>query len=284
MRLKFIIWCIIFFAVKNNYAQIQNTSFFNENWLKSIVSIEIVDDSLRGIPIGTGFIITTTNKHLALITAKHVIIDDSGKVIKNLAYRLNKNDSTSILIPDFLIPKEYAGEGWFLSEHADVACRFVIILDNSDTKSISINFILRENELKTTTPILVPGFPLGLRSEKFSNPIVRHGIVARCEENRIILDAFIFPGNSGGPVFYVPNIKVDNQTISSPILNEQRLIGLISAYIPYVDVAISNQTKRARISFEENSGLCIAVPVDDILELLNRTDVIKAEKMIKYVK
>ena len=42
------------------------------------------------------------------------------------------------------------------------------------------------------------------------------------------------------------------------------MIGLVSSYVPYRDVAISNQTNRPRIIFEENTGLTNIIPVDDI--------------------
>jgi hypothetical protein len=39
----------------------------------------------------------------------------------------------------------------------------------------------------------------------------------------------------------------------------------VKAYVPYHDIAASQQTKRARIIFEENSGLSAVEPVDHIL-------------------
>ena len=40
------------------------------------------------------------------------------------------------------------------------------------------------------------------------------------------------------------------------------LLGIVSSYIPYADVAVSRQTGRPRITFEENSGLAKVVPID----------------------
>ena len=34
-----------------------------------------------------------------------------------------------------------------------------------------------------------------------------------------------------------------------------KLVGIIGSYLPYLDVAISEQTKRPRVVFEENTGL-----------------------------
>src|SRR5947209_17525364 len=83
----------------------------------------------------------------------------------------------------------------------------------------------------------------------------------------------MFPGNSGGPIFYMPTVSVSGPVLSSAFLNNPRLIGVVSSYLPYVDVAISAQTKRPRITFEENSGLANAVAADEVINLLERKDV-----------
>jgi hypothetical protein len=44
------------------------------------------------------------------------------------------------------------------------------------------------------------------------------------------------------------------------------LIGIIASYLPYEDVAVSQQTQRPRVIFAENSGLTNVFPVDCITE------------------
>ena len=41
---------------------------------------------------------------------------------------------------------------------------------------------------------------------------------------------------------------------------------MVSAYLPYREIAISTQTDRPRMIFEENSGLGVVVPHDLIHE------------------
>ena len=67
------------------------TAVFYQNWLKALVSIEISKDQDKPKPIATGFLVGTPNKHIALVTAKHVVYEDHGKgpLKNNLAYRLN---------------------------------------------------------------------------------------------------------------------------------------------------------------------------------------------------
>lgn len=54
--------------------------------------------------------------------------------------------------------------------------------------------------------------------------------------------------------------------------NKSSLIGIVAAYLPYKDIAVSAQTGRQRIVFEENSGLTIIYPVDYILEAIADAD------------
>ena len=82
----------------------------------------------------------------------------------------------------------------------------------------------------------------------------------------MLIDSFIFPGNSGGPVVTKPEqIRITNtQSIMSSLL-----IGMVSSYIPYEEVAISEQTGKRRMVFQENSGLAVVVPIDVIQETVD---------------
>ena len=65
------------------------------------------------------------------------------------------------------------------------------------------------------------------------------------------------------------------------ILHGDWLIGMVSSFIPYRDVAISVQTKRPRIIFEENAGLCNVVPAEIILELLQSPDFVEMDESLE---
>ena len=53
-------------------------------------------------------------------------------------------------------------------------------------------------------------------------------------------------------------------------IGKARLIGIVKQYVPYRDVATSQQTSRARIVFEENSGLTSVITIDRINETVER--------------
>lgn len=261
------------------HADKKRTSYFNESWMKAVVSIEKILRSGDVKSIGTGFLVESPNKHILLLTAKHVIVDNEGNVVKNLAIRLNDKSGNSILLTDHILTKWNDGK-WFLSETSDLACRFIARKETSDILFIPTSKFLSTDELNVGAPLIILGFPMGLRSDEFAVPIARKAMVARVSPDTVIVDGFVFPGNSGGPVIYCPTVTFGKK-ITSGVLNEQHLIGLVSQSIYYIDVAISQQTQRPRIRFEDNSGLSKVIPADAILELINRDDVQEFDKKIK---
>jgi S1-C subfamily serine protease len=81
-------------------------------------------------------------------------------------------------------------------------------------------------------------------------------------EREFLLDAPVFPGNSGGPVFVVPNERAGHHSPTA------YLMGIVAYAINYQDTAVSQQTSRPRVYFEENSGLSAAYPIDCVADAL----------------
>jgi len=115
------------------------------------------------------------------------------------------------------------------------------------------------------------GFPLGLVGENRNYVIVRQGAIARIRDayasasRDILVDVTVFPGNSGGPVLTRPEVV---SVLGTKAIGRCALLGVISSYVPYRDVAISAQTGMTRVVFEENSGLASVIPVDHVVRLL----------------
>lgn len=119
--------------------------------------------------------------------------------------------------------------------------------------------------------VFVLGFPMNMAGVERNYVIVRQGCIARISDMldgaspSFLVDAFIFPGNSGSPVILRPDITAISGTAPQ---NVAYLIGIVRSYLPYADLAISPQTHRPRISFEENSGLAEILPIDYIDEAI----------------
>ena len=116
------------------------------------------------------------------------------------------------------------------------------------------------------------GFPLG-QVDTIKAPICRLGCISRImdaflmqnKNPTFLVDAQVFPGNSGGPIVSRPEYMSIQNT---PTNDKANLIGILSQYIPYQERLYSLQTGRERMLQEENSGLTIVHPVDRIKEVV----------------
>ena len=119
--------------------------------------------------------------------------------------------------------------------------------------------------------LFVLGFPMGLVGESRQYATCRAGCLARVRdflEDRskdLLADIWVFPGNSGGPVVIQPSAYAITGTSR---VQKADLIGIVKSYVSYRDVAMSQQTGRPRVIFEENSGLTAFESVDSIDETI----------------
>ena len=140
---------------------------------------------------------------------------------------------------------------------------------------------LRQLQISEGDSAVVVGFPMGLVTVPRIRPIVRTGAIARISDvlyeggNEFLLDVPVFPGNSGGPAFLLPQVM---SVTDQPPCKEGGLLGVITSYVPYEDTAVSTQTGNPRVVFEENSGLTFVHTVDCIHQVI---DVIEAENPLQ---
>jgi len=208
-----------------------------------------------------------------LVTNRHVV---QGR--KEITVRLNPKQSS-----DPAQVFDVVSNDWFTHRDAsvDVACARINwrLLQE---RGIEVNFIASDTQAAGTAKmkdigvsagdgIFVMGFPMNLAGEQRNYVIVRPGAIARVSDliesaaAVLLIDSHVFPGNSGGPVILQPNAFAIEGTRANP---NAYLLGVVKSFIPYVDVAVSPQTQRPRVTFEENSGLAEVVPVDRINEAI----------------
>ena len=161
----------------------------------------------------------------------------------------------------------------------DVAVRSFHIPDSAGIVASAVSFysgtstMMRDQlvkaEFREGNEVFTLGFPLSLVANDKNYVIARQGIVARIQDwydrasTYFLIDASIFPGNSGGPVLAKPTLHTYGSAITSA-----KLIGMVAGYFPYRDIARSDQTGQAIFASEENSGLGIVVPLDAIEETI----------------
>jgi hypothetical protein len=239
------------------------------DWKKTVVLIE-EHKGANYQPVATGFIVIFQEIPF-LITNKHVAENN------NLVFRFNSSSSSTTIIRlsvDSILA--YLKIPWAFSKTADLAAipisfypSMVKYQDSIVTKSLGISLFKNWDYLNEGDAIFVLGFPIGLGAGSHYSAVYRSGIIALKEQRgSYLIDSKIFPGNSGGPVFMKPEIY-DYRTKSLGKGTVGYFVGVVSAYIPYTDIAVSMQTKRPRITFEENSGLAIVYSSENVVDLLS---------------
>lgn len=208
-----------------------------------------------------------------LVTARHVVQSPI-----HLSVRVNPSDA-SAKGAELEIPQrgDRGQPLWFTLDDpvSDIAILPVDLARLRDSK-FDIAFFqndqhsapkakLRELGVSAGDGVFVLGFPMNLAGAERNFVIVRQGVVARMSEMLagaapgFLIDSFVFPGNSGGPVVLRPEIAAIEGTATLP---RAYLAGIVVSYIPYRDIAVSQQTGEPRVMFGENSGLATVLPVD----------------------
>lgn len=245
------------------------------NWLECVLCIGVPGQAAPTRWCGTGILVgrplTDGKAWLFIATNKHVVASKPLLVV-----RFPGPDGTVVDVP-FDFTKPGALQWWFHPEDSvDVA---VLPISASQIEAMGVRLFWFDPSMAYTRDemiaagicegdgVFILGFPLGLVGNDRKHAIARAGIIARsrdCFEDRsktFLVDANIFPGNSGGPVILRPELANLTNTQSH---SQAKLIGIVKSYLPYNDVAISQQTGNPRVIFEENSGLAYVETFDKI--------------------
>ena len=251
----------------------------------------------RWVATGTGFFYGRLSKpdpdlakrqyDVYLVTAKHVLDEwrvqqaegaAKGLQLSELMVRVNPVAVTSAATDITITEFKDKDADWTSNPDGRDASVLAVNFDVLRQKAFAVAFFANDemaadiSKLKSLNVaagdgVFVLGFPMGLVEDWRNAVIIKGGIVARIEDMLIsrsdtfLIDALVFPGNSGGPVVLRPEITSINGT---PPQTRSYLIGMVVAYQPYIDVAVSQQTQHPRITFEENSGLASVLPIDYI--------------------
>jgi len=253
----------IIFVMNNCYSQ-----WLNSGWKEAVVPIEIRNND-EYITIATGFIFRHTQIHF-LVTNRHVVIDSSGYYFRTKT--IDNPPKTIHWSIDEMI--QYYKYAWIFSDEADVA---IIPLDippsllNQYTIHIfpfAPSVVEKWEYVREGADVFILGYPISIVGLNDNAPVYRSGIVAQKYQNgKFLIDSNIYPGNSGSPVIIGPYI-IDAETGVIKPNTKTYVVGIVSNYLPYIDRAISVQTKRTRITFEENSGLSTVYSSESFLDLI----------------
>ena len=218
-----------------------------------------VEESAQGDKLYGSFIVT--NRHV-IEGANELLTRQNHPSGANVVGRSAEQEWTFHPDPDI----DAAIRGFHISDPRGPVETAVSFYGGSDTM---LREQLIETEFREGNEVFTLGFPVLEVSEDRNYVIVRQGIVARIQDwydeigMSFLIDASIFPGNSGGPVLAKPTLH----TYGTPITSA-KLVGMVSGYVPYRDIARSDQTSLPVLVSEENSGLGYVVPLDVIDETI----------------
>lgn len=232
---------------------------------------------------GTAFLIDMENIHY-LVTAKHVVEEFRNTFGSDnaLAFYYNlKNQKYSYNL--FSNLKKKHDVDWVFASNSDIAVIPFGISKEFDVKTIPESFFLTSDKILELQDTFFISYQPGIKSKDKIAPIIRSGMISIFnEDGTFYLDAFAFPGNSGSPVFIKPSAFIFTQKgVSAGDPEACKFIGIIGEYLTYQEIAISAQTRRPRIVFEENTGLARVWPVQALIDLFNSPGFIKQHEKLK---
>jgi hypothetical protein len=260
---------------------------FEEQIFLNTVLVENLTDKESG----TGFVMVKplkvdgVDKHKVLLFSnKHVFWGkkdkDAAGISKNIRLTFHKKEADDT----YKLGQTHSFEGTISrksekgyfdhpNQAVDVACANISNLNERGVKlnlpALSIEDFLtfERSELIAGMKILFVGYPSGFYDKKNFLPVMRSGTIASIPsvdfngEPRILLDAQVFPGSSGSPVF-------------ASINGRYKLLGIVSDAIfrglNFIEVEKSTDTKVEKISLPtEFMGLGLLFTSETIREVYN---------------
>src|SRR5438477_3216456 len=232
-------------------------SLLPRGYLDTTVAIEAVHgdgEAMRYRTIGTGFFVAleygdrsaagAENYRLFLVTNRHVLAGRDDALI-----RVNTKDGAARRVRLAL----GAGEGANWAVHPDDRVDVALVLVNARLllqagmelgyfrpTDIACVSTMKALGIGPGEELFVLGFPMGMSGIDRNYVIARSGMIARLDDDILatsrtfLIDASVFPGNSGGPVILKPSSE---SLAGGRPVDQAYVIGMVRSYLPYQEVA-----------------------------------------------
>ena len=152
---------------------------------------------------------------LLLISNKHVLLGSQGRLDPKVELAISLNRKKTDGTPDFGNVITFNRVGYELFTHpdprVDLACIDVSRITRTDAfcKHLDKDFLnpINHEKIAVGGDVIFVGYPNGYYDVKNNLPLIRKGSIASMPNldfngrGQIVLDAQIFPGSSGSPVF-----------------------------------------------------------------------------------
>lgn len=187
-----------------------------EQTLFATIRIESTDNAGNIVSIGTGFLLKSTIKQgkykVYLVSNKHVLNAGSGFILNFISKENDTPNFKKLTRIDYSdISKNVCGH---VDQNVDIAaidltgilCRYSSKLY---FKLVDMDMLatFNEPELNLTENVSFVGFPDGRYDKENNLPLIRTGIISSHPQfdynglPQFVIDAQVFPGSSGSPVF-----------------------------------------------------------------------------------
>lgn len=223
-------------------------------------------------PTATGFFISIKDFNF-IATSKHVVFNNktSSLIDEKLHFFTVSKIAGQTYTKSISAIKKLGNVNWIFHSNKDVDIAIMpvnIDWSKADLLRVPMEQFVGIDKLLELDDLYYLSYQPGIIEKNKVDPIIRTGSISKINKDKtFFIDGFAFPGNSGSPVFFKKRyFKSDNPPLPGS------LIGIIGSHITYQDVAISSQTKRPRIIFEENTGLSKVWSVDFLKEIIKSTE------------
>ena len=172
--------------------------------------------------VGTGFLIQAPrpdgSPRVVLVTAAHVL-EQMPEPEARVGWRTAVSDGSWRFDPEPLMIRDAEGAPlWTQHPSRDVAVIEIAAPEAFARAAIPLGWLADENAFEAWQvgpgdELLSLGFPRGLSANRAGFPILRVGRIASYPLSPVsafptfLLDFTVFPGNSGGPVFWTPSAR-----------------------------------------------------------------------------
>lgn len=172
--------------------------------------------------VGTGFLVQAPRRdgtpRVVLVTAAHVLEQMEERETR-IGWRTAVQDGAWRFDPEPLTIRDQDGEPlWTRHPERDVAVMEIVAPDAFARAAIPLGWLADENafdawQVGPADELLSLGFPRGLSANRAGFPILRVGRIASYPLSPVsafptfLLDFTVFPGNSGGPVFWTQSAR-----------------------------------------------------------------------------